>query len=151
MNAFAQKKEKEAYPDREATYEYTEGVTFSIFSLTKKRTLQRGRGNLPEVIKAEKGRKLVQIIFQFENKTSENQELDFSEIYIKDKDNELHKIDFVVMSMKFTTTNSNLKQTLKKKKKKYVITQFRPSFDENEIIDELVVNGKEVKLEYINP
>ena len=149
-NAIAQKKEKEPYADRKATYEYSENVNFSIFAITKKRTIDRGGGNFRDIIKAEKGRKFVSIIFKFKNESSETQEIDFSKIFIKDKQGELHKIDFVVMAMKLTGTFSNLKQKLKKKKKKIIATEFRPSFDENEIIDELVVDGKLIKLEYIS-
>lgn len=134
--------------DRKAYYEYSEDLEFRIFGINKQRIIDRGNGYYANNIVAEKGRRFITIIFEFKNNSSQSQEIDFNEIYLRDNNGELHKIDFVVMSMKLTARTNKLEQKLKANTKRKIVAQFRPSFDKDEIIDELVIGEKIIKLNY---
>ncbi len=134
--------------DRKAFYEYSENIEFRIFGLTKQRMIDRGNGYYANNIVAKKGRRFITIVFEFRNNSSKSQEIDFDKIYIRDKNGELHKIDFVVMSMKLTARTNKLQQKLKAKKKRKIVAQFRPSFDKDELIDELVIGERIIRLNY---
>jgi len=134
--------------DRKTFYEYSDNLEFRIFGITKQRIIDRGNSYYANNIVAEKGRRFITIIFEFKNNSSKSQEIDFDKIYIRDKNGELHKIDFVVMSMKLTARTNKLQQNLKANKKRKIIAQFRPSFDKDEIIDELVIGENIIKLNY---
>lgn len=142
INATAQKLDRKTY------YEYSESLEFRIFGINKQRIIDRGNGYYANNIVAEKGRRFITIVFEFKNNSSQSQEIDFSEIYLRDKNGELHYIDFVVMSMKLTARTNKLQQKLKANKKRKIVAQFRPSFDKDEIIDELVIGDKVIKLNY---
>ena len=134
--------------DRKTYYEYSENLEFRIFGINKQRVIDRGNGYYANNIVAEKGRRFITVIFEFKNDSSESQEIDFDKIYLRDKNGELHKIDFVVMSMRLTARTNKLQQKLKANKKRKIVVQFRPSFDKDEIIDELVIGEKIIKLNY---
>ena len=142
LNVTAQKLDRKTY------YEYSENLEFRIFGINKQRAIDRGNGYYANNIVAEKGRRFITVIFEFKNNSSQSQEIDFNEIYLRDKNGELHKIDFVVMSMKLTSRTNKLQQKLNANKKRKIVAQFRPSFDKDEIIDELVIGEKIIKLNY---
>lgn len=134
--------------DRKTYYEYSENLEFRIFGITKQRMIDRGNGYYANNIVAEKGRRFITVVFEFKNNSSKPQEIDFDKIYLRDKNGELHKIDFVVMSMKLTTRTNKLQQKLSANKKRKIIAQFRPSFEKDEIIDELVIGEEIITLNY---
>ncbi|RSK41664.1 hypothetical protein [Mangrovimonas spongiae] len=134
--------------DRKTYYEYSENLEFRIFGINKQRVIDRGNGYYANNIVAEKGRRFITVIFEFKNNSSQSQEIDFNKIYLRDKNGELHKIDFVVMSMKMTSRTNKLQQKLNANKKRKIVAQFRPSFDKDEIIHELVIGEKIIKLNY---
>ncbi|GAA3792818.1 hypothetical protein GCM10022271_26420 [Corallibacter vietnamensis] len=134
--------------DRKTYYEYSENLKFRIFGINKQRAIDRGNGYYANNIVAEKGRRFITVIFEFKNNSSQSQEIDFNEIYLRDKSGELHKIDFVVMSMKLTARTNKLQQKINANKKRKIVAQFRPSFDKDEIIDELVIGEKIITLNY---
>ncbi|WP_338731460.1 hypothetical protein [Mangrovimonas cancribranchiae] len=142
LNVTAQKLDRKTY------YEYSENLEFRIFGINKQRAIDRGNGYYANNIVAEKGRRFITVIFEFKNNSSHSQEIDFNEIYLRDKNGELHKIDFVVMSMKLTSRTNKLQQKLNANKKRKIVAQFRPSFDKDEIIDELVIGKKIIQLNY---
>ena len=134
--------------DRKSFYDYSENIEFRIFSLIKKRIIDRGGGNYTENIIAEKGRRFISIVFEFRNNSSEDQEIDFEKVFIRNDNGDLHAIDFVVMAMKLTSRTNKLQQKLKAKKKRKIAVEFRPSIDKEELIDELVIGDKLIKLRY---
>lgn len=134
--------------DRKVYYDYSENVEFRIYQLKKQRMIDRGSANYSNTIIAKKGRRFISMILEFKNKSSETQIIDFEKIFIENNNSELHGIDFVVMAMKLTGRGDKMQQKLKPNKKRKIAIEFRPSFDKNEIIDTLIINGKVVKLEY---
>ncbi|GGK54150.1 hypothetical protein ACW5R3_12145 [Bizionia sp. KMM 8389] len=138
----AQKINKNVY------YNYSEDVEFRIYLLKKAKMIDRGSANYSNTIIAESGKRFVSITFEFKNNSSTNQIIDFEKIFIKDKNSELHHIDFVVMAMKMTARTNKLQQTLKPNKKRKISVEFRPSFDKNEIIKTLIINNEIIELEY---
>ena len=130
--------------DRKVYYDYSEDVEFRIYWLSKKRTIERGT----DIIIAKKGRRFISIVFQFRNKSSKSQIIDFEKIFLKDKNSKLHNIDLAAMTMKLSFSANNLQHKLKPNKKRKIIADFRPSFDKNEIIKTLIIGDKIIELEY---
>ncbi|MFN2260526.1 MAG: hypothetical protein ABR595_00475 [Psychroflexus sp.] len=132
--------------DKNISYDYNQEVEFRIIGMNKQRTISRGSGYNTETIIAKKGRRFTTIIFEFKNNSSKTQEIDFENFFIRDQNMELHKVDLVVMSMKFTSTIKRFQQKLKPNKKRKIFVQFRPSFDKNETIKTLVIDDEVFEL-----
>jgi len=130
--------------DRKHMYKYSDDVEFRVYSVQKSRVSDQG--NYTYI--AEKGMRFFTIVFDFKNNSSEEQLIDFENIFIKDANDELHKVDFVVMAMKLTTGTKKFQQKLKANKKRKIITGFVPPMPKDEIIRTLVVNGEEIELVY---
>ncbi|WP_298901344.1 hypothetical protein [uncultured Psychroserpens sp.] len=130
--------------DRKQMYSYSDDVEFRIYAIQKSRTADRNQ----EVFVAEKGQRFFTIVFEFKNKSSEAQVIDFEKIFIKDKDGNLHEVDLVVMSMKLTTSIKKFQQKLKANKKRKIIAQFIPPLPKKELIKTLVIDGTEIELKY---
>jgi len=130
--------------DRKQMYNYNDDVEFRIYAKQKSRTTDRNNVNLI----AEKGSRFFTIVFDFKNNSSEAQTIDFETIFIKDSNSNLHKVDLVVMSMKMTTTIKKFEQKLKANKKRKIIAQFIPPMSKEEVITTLVINVKEIELQY---
>lgn len=134
--------------DRKVYYDYSENVEFRVYSLTKQRTISRGPDHDGVVIVAEKGRRFVTLALQFTNNSSETQVIDFEKVFIRNQYGELHNIDFVVMGMKLTISTERYKQKLKPNKKRIIYVQFRPSFEKDEEIKTLIIDGEAIELKY---
>ncbi len=134
--------------DRKVYYDYSENVEFRVYSLTKQRIINRGPDHNGVAIVAEKGRRFVTLALQFKNNSSETQVIDFEEVFIRNQNGELHDIDFVVMGVKLTISTERYKQKIKPNKKRIIYVQFRPSFDKDEEIKTLIMDGKTITLKY---
>lgn len=134
--------------DRSTYYNYSEDVEFRVYSLRKPKMIDRGSANYSNTIIAEKGKRFISIVLEFNNKSSEDQIIDFEKIFIRDNNSELHKIDLVVMAMKLTARTNNIQQKLKPNAKRKIGIEFIPAMDKDEMIDELVIGDKTIELKY---
>lgn len=129
--------------DRKAVYNYSNDVEFTIYSLSKSRSVDRGNYR----IKAEKGQKFITMILNFKNKSSEEQFVDFETVFLVDKNDDLHKVDYFLKTG-FRFTKNNYKQKLKANKKQKIIVQFAPSIPKNEKVTRLLIGDKVIELKY---
>lgn len=134
--------------DRKTYYNYSEDVEFRIYSLKKPRIIDRGSANYSSTIIAEKGKRFISIIFEFKNMSSKDQIIDFNNFFLKDNNSNIHKVDLVVMAMKFTARTDKMQQKLKPNTKRKIAVEFTPPFDKDEIIDELIIGNKTIRLIY---
>ncbi|MGO3706887.1 MAG: hypothetical protein ACTJGD_10790 [Mesonia hippocampi] len=134
--------------DRKTFYDYSEDLEFRIYTIYKNRYVEKGNAGVTSHYVAKKGERFVTFVFQFKNNSTEHQEIDFTEIYLRDDNGKLHTADMVAMTMKITTRSDRFKQKLRAKKKRKIIARFVPPFDKNEIIDELIIGDKLIKLKY---
>lgn len=137
----AQKKEK---IDRVQLYNYSENLEFTIYKIG--RTRMTDRGNVSYI--AEKGKRFISMMFQFKNNSSEKQIIDFSNIQLVDKDQNLIKIDMVVKSLKLTSKLNRFEQSLKGNKKRIFAVEFEIPIDKKEKISALKVKDKIIELVY---
>ncbi len=129
--------------DRKAVYEYSDAIEFTIYGLSKGKFTDRGNYR----IKAEKGRKFVTMVLNFKNKSSEAQFVDFETIYMLDKNDNLHKVDYFLKAG-FRFTKSDSKQKIKANKKQKIIVQFAPSIPKGETVKALVIGDRVMELIY---
>ncbi|AXG69303.1 hypothetical protein KORDIASMS9_01523 [Kordia sp. SMS9] len=129
--------------DRKAVYEYSDDIEFTVYSLSKSRTVDRANYR----IKAEKGQKFITMVLNFKNKSSEEQIVDFETIFLIDKEDNLHEVDYFLKAG-FRFTKSDPKQKLKAKKKQKIIVQFAPSIPKNETVTRLLIGEEVIELKY---
>lgn len=137
----AQKKEK---IDREQFYNYSPNLEFKIYRVSKARTTSRG--NVTYV--AKKGKRYASIMFQFKNKSSETQIINFENISLVNKNGTLNKIDFIVKAMKLTSRTNRFEQKIKGNKKRIFAIEFEVPIDKNDKISTLKVNDEIIELAY---
>jgi hypothetical protein len=104
------------------------------------------RGNVSYI--AEKGKRFISIMFQFKNNSSEKQIIDFSNIQLVDKDQNLIKIDMVVKALKLTSKLNRYEQSLKGNKKRIFAVEFEIPIGKKEKISTLKVKDKIIELVY---
>ncbi|WGD34012.1 hypothetical protein [Olleya sp. YS] len=136
-----QKKQK---LDKSHTYNYSESLKFSIQKISKSRT--SNRGNVTYVSK--KGTRFISFIFKFENKSNNEQTIDFEKIFLYDKNLNLINIDYVVKAMKLTGRFNRFHQKLKPNKKGTFFIEFAASIPKNDPIKTLNVNGQIIDIIY---
>lgn len=132
--------------DQDYIYNYSEEIQFEVQRISKSKIIDIGIGN-SIILVAKKGQRFVTVFFDFENMTSENQIIDFNQIFIKDSQSNLFKIEkFFVTGIH--STSSTMQQKIKRKKKRRIMVHFKP-INKNEEIKTLVVNGKEIELLFL--
>lgn len=133
--------------DRKAIYNYSEDIEFRIYGMSKTRTIDVGGGNYSEIIIAEKGQRFVNIIFEFRNTSSEEQEIDFENIYIVDGNDETHKVNnYLLTGVRFTS--KSMQQKIRSNKKFKAITIFVPPIDKKDTIKTLIMNKQRIDLKF---
>ncbi len=130
--------------DRKAVYTYSENVEFTIYMLSKSRSVDRGNYY---GIKAEKGSRFVTMVLNFKNNSSATEIVDFETIFLLDKNDQLHKVDYILKTG-FRFTKDSYQQKLKPNKKQKIIIQFAPSIPKDETVTRLLIDGEIVELKY---
>ncbi|MBO6605213.1 hypothetical protein [Psychroserpens sp.] len=130
--------------DKNQWYIYSDAVEFRVVNVGKSRFYEKGN----TTYYAEKGERFFKLIFEFKNKTSEEQEIDFEKIFILDPDDYLHNAEQVLMNLKVTTNPYKLQHKIKANKKRKIIAVFVPPLPKTEIIKRLVINDEIYELDY---
>lgn len=138
LTGFSQKINKNQW------YIYSDDVEFRVVNVGKSRFYEKGN----VTYYAEKGERFFKLIFEFKNKSSEAQEIDFEKIFILDPEDYLHNAEQVLMNLKVTTNPYKLQHEIKANKKRKIIAVFVPPLPKTEIIKRLVINDEIYELDY---
>lgn len=125
-------------------YVYSDAVEFRVVNVGKSRFYEKGN----TTYYAEKGERFFKLMFEFKNKSSEEQEIDFEKIFILDPEDYLHNAEQVLVNLKVTTNPYKLQHKLKAKKKRKIIAVFLPPLPKDQTINRLVINDEIYELDY---
>lgn len=134
--------------DKTVSYQYSDDVEFKIRKIRKKRAADRGTQMANILHISKKGGRIIEIRFEFNNNSSENQIVDFEKVFLMNEDMQLHEVNFVVMEMKFITSNTVYKQKLRPNSKRFINVGFTPPFAKDEQIKKILIGNKIYDLEY---
>lgn len=132
--------------DNSVVYDYSDDVEFTIRTMNGKRISDRGAQNV--TIIAKKGMRFLSLSLKFENKSSEEQILDFEQFFIQDQSGDLHKVDFVIMSGKLTMSTTRFQQKLKAKSNRILFLEFVPAIEKDEVMTAFIIDGTSYKIVY---
>lgn len=135
--------------DKKAVYNYSDDVEFSIKYIYKSRTVNRGNQAVNVLKISQKGGRYFQIGFNFKNKSSEPQVINFEEFYILDEGKNLHEPDVVAMNFKVQVGNM-FEQELRPGASRNILVAFKDPIPKKELIKNLIINGEVFNLQYVD-
>ncbi|NUY80208.1 hypothetical protein HUK80_04815 [Flavobacterium sp. MAH-1] len=128
-------------------HEYADGVEYSVVRVIRNKFTQYGNGDDHRMYIAEKGKRFISVAMEFSSKSDKDEIIDFTQIFLIDKDGKRYKVESVLQNKKLSTTVEKFEMVLKAGKTRTYLIDFWASLPKDEPIQRMNVDGIDITFE----